>query len=426
MPLTRQREARADQGTRTTTHKAEQMRIILVHRNFPGQFRYLAPALISAGHKVGVLTWEQNQNPRSLPTALYKHEMGKTPGLSGFYTDNVDNGAAAARAAWRLKRNGDDPDVVFGSINWGETLFLREVWPNARHLGYAEFCYAPTGRDTGFDPEFAKEGPETMIRTIARTGHLVLACTRADALISPTKWQATSFPEEIQRKMSVIHDGVDTRRITPDPEATYQVENGPLLSQKDEVITFVNRNLEPYRGYHIFMRALPKLMAERPNLRVILVGGDGRGYGPVHANGKSWKQIFLEEVQDRIDLNRVHFVGRVPYADLLNILRIGRAHVYLTYPFVLSWSMMEAMSLGCVVVGSATPPVEEVITDGVNGHLVDFFDHDALATKLAEIVATPEAQAGIRVAARQHIVDTYDLNKVCLPELLNFVETAGA
>lgn len=401
------------------------MRIILVHRNFPGQFRYLAPALVNAGHKVGVLTWDQNKNPRPLPTALYSHEMGKTKGLAGFYTDNVENGAAAARAAWRLRGNGDSPDVVFGSINWGETLYLREVWPEARHLGYAEFCYAPTGRDTGFDPEFSNEGPETMIRTVARTGHLVLACSRADALMSPTRWQATSFPKDVQSKMSVIHDGVDTVRIAPNPEASFQVPNGPRLTRADEVITFVNRNLEPYRGYHTFMRCLPKLMAERPNLRVVLVGGDGRGYGPVHSSGKSWKQIFLDEVGDRVDHSRLHYVGRVPYHDLLDLLRIGRAHVYLTYPFVLSWSMLEAMSLGCVVVGSATPPVEEVITDGETGHLVDFFDHEALADKLAQVIATPEAQEPIRRAARQHIVDTYDLQTVCLPQLMQFVETAG-
>ena len=260
------------------------MRILLVHRNFPGQFRYLAPALMKAGHKVGVLTWEQNKNPRVLPTALYRHEMSKTKGLAGFYTDNAENGAAAARTAWQIQSKGDAPDVVFGSINWGETLFLKEVWPKARHLGYAEFMYAPEGRDTGFDPEFSRETPESKIKTIARTGHLILACTRADALLSPTHWQASSFPPELQSKMSVIHDGVDTDRITPDDSVTFQVPNGPLLSAKDEVITFVNRNLEPYRGYHTMMRALPKLMAERPNLQVVMVGGHGSGQDRVGAH----------------------------------------------------------------------------------------------------------------------------------------------
>jgi glycosyltransferase involved in cell wall biosynthesis len=400
------------------------MRIILVHRNFPGQFRYLAPALAKAGHKVGVLTWDQNKNPRVMPTAYYAHAETKTKGLAGFYTDNIEFGASVARRAQVLAQKGDAPDVVFGSINWGETLYLKEVWPKARHLGYAEFLYAPRGRDTGFDPEFSKLSLETDIRTVTRTGHLVLAASRADALLSPTRWQASTFPREMQSKISVIHDGVDTDRIRPDDSATYQVPNGPLLKVGDEVLTFVNRNLEPYRGYHTLMRALPRLMAARPNCHVVMVGGHGSGYGPSPAD-KSWKDVFLDEVRDRIDLKRLHFVGRIPYNDLLNVLRIGRAHAYLTYPFVLSWSMLEAMSLGCVVVGSDTPPVAEVITDGVNGHLVDFFDVEAWADKLITLMADPEAQRPIRKAARQHIIDTYDLQTVCLPKLMDFVQTAG-
>jgi len=397
------------------------MRILLVHRNFPGQFRYLAPALVKAGHKVGVLTWEGNKNPRVLPTAVYRHEMARTKGLAGFYSDHVELGAAAARAAYGLARKGDAPDVVFGSINWGETLFLREVWPEAWHLGYAEFLYDTKGRDTGFDPEFSQNSLESDIRTIARTGHLLLGASRADALLSPTRWQASTFPPEMQSKISVIHDGVDTRRIAPDPTASYQVPGGPLLKVGDEVLTFVNRNLEPYRGYHILMRALPKVMAALPDLQVVMVGAHGSGYGPSPAGGKSWKDVFLDEVKDKVDQSRIHYVGRIPYPDLLNVLRVGRAHAYLSYPFVLSWSMLEAMSLGCVVVGSRTPPVEEVIEDGATGHLVDFFDVDAWADKLTEVLSDPDAQTPIRTAARQHIVDTYDLKSICLPRLINFV-----
>ncbi|MDJ0825050.1 MAG: glycosyltransferase [Rhodobacter sp.] len=401
------------------------MRILLVHRNFPGQFRYLGPALVKAGHKVGVLTWEDNKNPRVLPTAAYRHKPEKTKGLAGFYADHVEIGAAAARAAQVQKAKGDSPEVIFGSINWGETLYLKEVWPEARHLGYAEFFYGTTGRDTGFDPEFSRPSLESDIRTVARTGHLLLGASRSDALLSPTHWQASTFPPEIQTKISVIHDGVDTTRIAPDPGVTYQLPDGPLLRVGDEVLTFVNRNLEPYRGYHILMRCLPKVMAARPELRVVLVGAHGSGYGPSPAGERSWKDIFLDEVKDRIDVSRLHFTGRIPYPDLLNLLRVGRAHAYLSYPFVLSWSMLEAMSLGCLVVGSKTPPVEEAIEDGVTGHLVDFFDIDGWAEKLIEVLSDPEAQAPIRAAARAHIVERYDLGTVCLPKLMEFVEAAG-
>ncbi|WP_172300513.1 glycosyltransferase [Pseudoruegeria sp. HB172150] len=397
------------------------MRILLVHRNFPGQFRYLAPALIRAGHRVGVLTWDQNQNPQPLPTARYRHEDSPARGLGGTYAQYAGFGATAARAAQALAARGDRPDIVFGSINWGETLFLREVWPDARHLGYAEFFYGTRGRDTGFDPEFSRTGLEAGIRTLDRRAHLLMAATDADALLSPTRWQAATFPAELQPKISVIHDGVDTTRIAPDPAATYQVPGGPLLKAGDEVLTFVNRNLEPYRGYHILMRALPQVMAARPDLQVVMVGSDGTGYGPGPGEGKSWKQVLLDEVGGRIDRSRLHFTGRIPYDDLLNVLRVGRAHAYLTYPFVLSWSMLEAMSLGALVVGSATPPVEEVIEDGVTGHLVDFFDVDGWAAKLIEVLSDPAAQAPVRAAARQHIIDRYDLGTVCLPRLMEFV-----
>lgn len=402
------------------------MRILLVHRNFPGQFRYLAPALVRAGHKVGVLTWEGNKNPQRLPHARYRHQMPAARGLAGTYDQYTGVGAAVARAAAGLAERGDAPDVVLGSINWGETLYLREVWPKARHLGYAEFFYGTRGRDTGFDPEFSSNSLDARVRTLARRAHLALAALDADALLSPTGWQASTFPAALQSRISVIHDGVDTARIAPDPQASYQVPGGPLLKAGDEVLTFVNRNLEPYRGYHILMRALPRVMAARPGLRVVLVGGDGPGYGAAPGAGKTWRQVILDEVGDRIDRDRLHFVGRVAYDDFLSLIRVGRAHAYLTYPFVLSWSMLEAMSLGACVVGSRTAPVTEVIEDGVNGHLVDFFDVDGWADTLIRVLADPAAQAPIRATARQHIVDRYDLQSVCLPQLLRFVETAGA
>lgn len=398
------------------------MRILLVHRNFPGQFRYLAPALIKAGHKVGVLTWEGNKNPDQLPAARYRHEMQQGKGLGGNFAQYADLGATVARAADVLRGRGTSPDVVFGTISWGETLFLREVWPKARHLGYAEFLYATEGRDTGFDPEFSSPDLNGRIATMARRAHLMMAAMDADGLLCPTRWQASTFPAELHPKITVGHDGVDTARIAPDPAATYQVPGGPLLKAGDEVLTFVNRNLEPYRGYHTLMRALPKVMAARPDLQVVLVGGEEPGYGPAPSDGRSWKQVFLDEVKDRLDLSRLHFTGRVPYDDFLKILQVGRAHAYLSYPFVLGWSMIEAMATGACVVGSRTAPVEEAIEDGVTGHLVDFFDVDGWSDKLTRVLSDPEAQKPIRAAARQHAIDAYDLKTVCLPKLMRFVE----
>lgn len=393
------------------------MRILLVHRNFPGQFRNLAPALVKAGHKVSALTWTGNANSTKIPTAKYEHDMKFPGGLSGFYQDYSALGANAARVARDSAIIGFSPDVVLGSINWGETLFLKEVWPKAHHIGYAEFYYATKGTDNGFDTEFNTPDFNKNLRTLARNAHLLMGASNADTLIAPTHWQASTFPADVQGKMHVIHDGIATNTATPKDDASYQVKDGPLLTRQDEVLTFVNRNLEPYRGYHILMRALPALMAERPNLQIVMVGGDGKGYGGAHSSGTSWKELILNEVRDRIDLNRLHFVGRVPYPQLLNILRIGRAHVYMTYPFVLSWSMLEAMSLGCVVIGSNTAPVAEMIEDGVTGHLVDFFDQQGWVDKILHCLEDPDAQAGIRSAARQHIVQNYDFDTVCFPQL---------
>jgi glycosyltransferase involved in cell wall biosynthesis len=402
------------------------VRVLLVHRNFPGQFRHLAPALRRAGHKVAVLTWERNPNPQPLPHVTYAYDMGPTRELGATFVENARNGAAAAQAAQALRaRSGEVPDVVFGIINWGETLFLREVWPEARHLGYAEFLYAATGLDTDFDPEFRREDVAARMRVTARRAHLIQAAVQADALMAPTAWQASTFPPEIRAKMRVIHDGVDTDRLAPDPAATFQVPGGPLLKAGDEVITFVNRNLEPYRGFHTFLRALPRVLAARPEAQVVLVGGESGGYGPRPAEG-SWKSHMLRELEGRLDLSRLHFTGRLPYPDLVNLLRVGRVHAYLSYPFVLSWSMLEAMSLGACVIGSATPPVQEVIEDGVTGRLVDFFDTDAWSEALIAALADPEGHAPLRAAARRHIVERYDLARVCLPRLMDFVETAGA
>ena len=200
----------------------------------------------------------------------------------------------------------------------------------------------------------------------------------------------------------------------------------PILHAGEEVLTFVNRNLEPYRGYHQFMRALPRILREWPNAEVLIVGGDDVSYGAKAPEGRTWKQIFLDEVQADLDPARVHFLGRIPYDAYLNVLRVSRCHVYLTYPFVLGWSCIEAMSAGCLVVGSATAPVQEVIKHGANGLLVDFFDHRALADNVIGVLAQPEKYAPMRASARATAVERYDLDSQCLPRQLRLIEQLAA
>lgn len=406
------------------------MRILFVHQNFPAQFVHLAPALAQRGHDVLGLTAESHKNPSPVTLARYKWTPRtfetKTFGLAATFAEMSYRGQVVAAAAAELRdKRGISPDVVFGSIGWGETLFLREVWPSARHLLYAEFFYRPSGLDVGFDSEFSSGSIASRIAVTARQAHLLLAVNGADRMLAPTRWQAETFPEDVRHRITVVHDGIDTDRVRPADEASVQIPGTKLRLRKgDEVLTFINRNLEPHRGCHIFLRALPAVLAARPNAQVVIVGGNGRSYSPSPGPDKTWKQMFLDEVGGRIDMSRVHFVGQIPYATFVDLMRVTRVHAYLTYPFVLSWSMLEAMSAGALVIGSRTPPVEEVIEDGVNGRLVDFFDVAGWSAALIEALAEPARFAPLREAARRTIVERYDLRSRCLPRLIELVETA--
>jgi glycosyltransferase involved in cell wall biosynthesis len=246
----------------------------------------------------------------------------------------------------------------------------------------------------------------------------------SDAGLSPTEWQASTYPPALRRMIEVIHDGVNTTVMAPNPTARFVLPDGRLLAPGDEVLTFVNRNLEPYRGFHIFMRALPAVMAARPGAQVVIVGGDEVSYGAAPKDQKGWKDLILAEVGEQLDLTRVHFMGKVPYDQFVALMQVSRAHAYLTYPFVLSWSMIEAMSAGAHVVGSATAPVQEVMTDGVNGTLVDFLDVPGWSAALTEALADPDKFLPRRKAARQTALDRYD-QRILLPRMIDFVERHG-
>ena len=403
------------------------MKILFVHQNFPGQFPHLSQALKMRGHHVLGLTVETNKRASPVDVMRYKYDPPKfdraAARMGATYTEMVLRGEAVARAATQLPGKANFvPDVVFSHLGWGEGLFLRQVFPIARHLTYAEFFYQPHGLDTGFDPEFSRADVIRDASVVARTGHLLLAMEQADQALAPTEWQASVFPQIVRHKITVIHDGVDTEFASPLAGQSLTLPDGTVLSEGDEVISFVARNLEPYRGYHIFMRALPAVLAARPNAHVVIVGGDDVSYGAKPPGGTTWKAKYLAEVSDGLDLSRVHFTGRVSHPDLITLFRITRAHCYLTYPFVLSWSMLEAMACGALIVGSDTPPVAEVIRDGENGVLVDFFDVAKLSAALVSALAEPERFAPMREAARKTVLESYDLKTVCLPKLVAFVE----
>lgn len=401
------------------------MKLLFVHQNFPGQFLHLAPEMQRRGHDVRAICDAAHKAKGPVPLLPYTFKAEPVDPaaarLGRTYTVTSDRGVVVARHCRRLRAQGYVPDVIFGHSGWGETLFLKEVWPEAKLLVYSEFYYRGRGADSDFDPEFQSSGFDQVMIAQGRAAYQAQALVHADLGLSPTEWQASTHPPLLRRQIEVIFDGVDCDRLAPNPEARFTLPNGRVLRVGDEVVTFVNRNLEPYRGYHIFMRALPEVLAARPEAQVVIVGGDDISYGQPPKQGGKWKDVILDEVKDRLDLARVHFTGKVPYADLVNLLHTSRVHAYLTYPFVLSWSMVETMAAGTLVIGSRTAPVQEMIEDGVTGKLVDFFDVQGWSAALIDALARPEAYVGLRQAARARVRDRYDLRSVCLPKQIDLL-----
>jgi glycosyltransferase involved in cell wall biosynthesis len=410
------------------------MNLLFIHQNFPGQFKHLAPALAAQGHRVVAMSMQTKQPVRwqGVEVLPYSVSRGTTAGVhpwvSDFETKTI-RAEACFRAALELKRQGFTPDAIVAHPGWGESLFLKEVWPRSRLGIYCEFFYRTQGADTGFDPEFPIRDPEgDACRLQLKNLNNLLHFQVADAGISPTQWQASTFPEPFRDRISVIHDGIDTDAIQPNPHVSMGlgVKSGGhvTLTKADEVVTFVNRNLEPYRGYHIFMRALPALLERHPTARFLIVGGDDVSYGARPPQGTTWKQTFLDEVRDQVPpqaWQRVHFLGNIPYDQFIPLLQLSSVHVYLTYPFVLSWSLLESMSAGCAVVASDTPPLQEVIRHGETGRMVDFFSPTALADEVSALLQDEPARKRLGEQARDYACTQVDLKHVCLPRQLDWV-----
>jgi glycosyltransferase involved in cell wall biosynthesis len=405
------------------------MRILFVHQNFPGQFVHLASALAARKHEVVALAINKKSPLPNIKTIFYRPQRSSSTQIHPFALDfetKLIRAEACATAAAQLKQDGFYPDVIYAHTGWGESLFLKDIWPQAKLLGYFEFYYHVHGADCNFDPEFSKQTVQEAMRIRAKNASQLLALEQANYGVSPTQWQWSTFPSSYQDKISVIHDGIDTTQVMPDSKARMQFARDNLtLTPQDEVITFVSRNLEPCRGYHRFMRALPEVMARRPLAHVVIVGGDEVSYGVAPAEGQTYRQQFFEEVRDRVDVSRIHFLGKVPYEDFLRVVQLSSVHIYLTYPFVLSWSMLEAMAAGALVVGSATAPVTEVIRDGENGLLVDFFSSEALVNAVCGVLEHPDRMLEVRQQARRTIVERFDLRTVCLPRQIELIEGLG-
>ena len=330
-------------------------------------------------------------------------------------------GRAALEAARTLKAKGFDPKLIIGHPGWGETLFLRDVFPRARVILHGEFYYHAQGFDVGFDPEFPGPDTDERVRILAKNATLAMAYVEADAIVTPTPFQASALPISLSSRVHVIHEGVDLQAIRRPTPGDLRLPDGRRLTSDTPLVTYVSRNMEPLRGFHIFMRALPEFLDRTPDAHAILIGASGRGYG-MDPGKESWPNQLLAEVGSRLDLSRVHFVGRVPHGWMLDAICLASAHVYYTYPFVLSWSLLEAMATGAVVLASDTAPVRDVIVDNVSGLLNPFFDVEALSAAMTSSCANPEAYAHLRSGARAAVAARYDRRACCLPRWLALVD----
>ena len=400
------------------------IRVLFVHNNFPAQYVHIARAL---GEQPGVeLAAIGSRTARRLPNvkllryALANSDVSTTHPFARRFDLECRRAEEVLYAAATLSSSGFIPDLVLAHSGWGESLPLKSVFPNATHVPYCEWFYRVDGGDVNFDPEFPQNGIDGDINLRLKNASTLLSLVECNQAISPTQWQRSTFPKEFQSKIEVIHEGVDVTKARPSRNAEFRLRSGRVLTKSDEVVTFIARSFEPVRGFHIFMRALPRILAARPKAQILLLGGDGVPYGALPPAGKTWKSYFLNELDKRLDLKRLHFTGNTSHDDLIRALQISSAHVYLTYPFVLSWSLLEAMSIGCLVIASATAPVKEVV-NSENGILVPFFDFNQLADRVIEALAHPRRFTALRTRARSTVVENFDMHNVCLPKMLKFL-----
>lgn len=389
--------------------------LLFIHQNFPGQFLHLCRAL-ARDNRVLFITKPTTNRLKGVQLIEYKPHRAPAADTHSYLKsieDGVLHAQAVARHLLSMQKQDVRPDIIIGHSGWGETLFVKDVFPDVPLLSYIEFYYNVFGADVNFDPEFPS-GVDLPFQLRSRN-QMILSCLEAtDRGLSPTAWQQSQIPEIFRSKVEIIHDGVDTAALAPSPDARFELPNGLRFDGSTPLVTYVARNLEPYRGFHVFMRAVRPILERVPNAHVVVVGGDGVSYGARLPNGETYKQRALAE--NPINEDRVHFVGRIPYEMFKRLLQVSSAHVYLTYPFVLSWSMLEAMSTGCLVIGSRTAPVMEAIEDGRNGILVDFFSPEEIAEAVAEALLHPARFTDLRKAARQTVIDRYDLQRVSLPQ----------
>jgi glycosyltransferase involved in cell wall biosynthesis len=389
------------------------MRILFLHPNMPGQYKHLARAFAEeGGHEIVFLTKHLNAEIPGVKRITYALPRQASPHTHR-YLAHAEQAVLQGQEVWRmckkLKESGFTPDIIIGHPGWGDGLFVKEIFPGAPCLFFFEFFYRAHGADVGFNPE-DKLTMDDVARVRMKNVTNQIALDTADFGICPTWWQWSMHPKEYRHKLAVLHDGVNIAVARPDATASYTTPKGKTFNKGDKVVTYIARNFEPYRGFPTFMQAAEILLRERPDIHILAVGADEVSYGKKAKGGKTYRQIWMEKVT--LDRERIHFVGTVAYDDLMRIFQLSAAHIYLTYPFVLSWSMLEAMACGVPLIASRTVPVQEVVTHEQHGLLADFFSPEDVAAQVMRMLDAPEFAAACGKEAREIVARRYDLQKL--------------
>ncbi len=408
------------------------MRFLFSHRNFPAQFRHIITEL-GCDPENEIVFLCNTQTPieiKGVKKVLYKLKRKVPQNAHRYlkqYEEAIIHGQGAAESAIALKNSGFIPDIIYAH-GWGNSMFFKDIFPDVPLINYCEWYYNSSGADIGFDrimPDYDKKA-----LTRCNNSQFLQDLISCDLGICPTKWQKSQFPKELQSKINVIHDGIDTDYFIPNPDAEFKIpDKDIILSCKDEVLTYATRGMESYRGFPQFMERAEKLLQKRKNLHVVIAGEDRVCYGPKLRN-ITFKELMLKNLN--LDLSKLHFTGGLPYKEYRKLLQISSVHCYLTYPFVLSWSMLEAMAAGCLIVASKTQPVEEVIKDKQNGYLVNFYNIEEFVKTIDEILEAKANNGGIhsdknqkiKMNARKTIVENYDLKEL-LPRHIEMIKNTG-
>ena len=397
------------------------VRILLIHQNFPGQFRQLLPRLQQQGHDVRAICSHQRPLPDEIQVHRYPEPdlAALQPSISGleYWAEGLSRAPQVRCIASDWQQQGWSPHLILGHSGWGETLLLHQVWPAVPQVLWPELWVQASNFGVLEPPDGPGMSSEQCADLFARNQLTRAALQHAAAWVLPTAHQAASFPSDLaSKRLHVIHEGIDASIACPNPNVEYVVR-GIAINRSTPTITFVNRNLERLRGFDQFMHSLPKILKQHSSVRVMIVGDNGAGYAGGQSDGPSLKQQMLAELGTQLDLERVHFLGRVPYPTLLALLQASWVHVYLSRPFILGWSLLEAMACGCCVVGSEGIHVSEAIQHGRNGMLVPFTRPDQLSRVILDLLANAALREQLSVQARQDALG-WDHN-VMWPKLSN-------